>query len=91
MADSKPGVHVLQLKHVSVPPNMVAGEKFIKWDEVRRRFVVCSDRFSGCLYLLLALTCLIAVQDASLVTAVTLRVDPSGYFLYWTDQNEVIK
>ena len=34
MADSKPGVHVVQLKHVSVPANMVAGEKFIKWDEV---------------------------------------------------------
>jgi hypothetical protein len=34
MADSKPGVHVLQLKHVSVPPSMIAGEKFIKWDEV---------------------------------------------------------
>lgn len=59
MADSKPGVHVLQLKHVSVPPSMIAGEKFIKWDE-----------------------------DSSLVTAVTLRVDPNGYFLYWTDQNE---
>lgn len=24
------------------------------------------------------------------MTAVTLRVDPSGYFLYWTDQNEVV-
>jgi len=35
MADSKPGVHVVQLKHVSVPASMVAGEKFIKWDEVR--------------------------------------------------------
>lgn len=34
MADSKPGVHVLQLKHVTVPPSMVAGEKFIKWEEV---------------------------------------------------------
>lgn len=35
MADSKPGVHVLQLKHVSVPPSMIIGEKFIKWDEVK--------------------------------------------------------
>ena len=34
MADSKPGVHVLQLKHVSVLQSMVSGEKFIKWDEV---------------------------------------------------------
>lgn len=34
MADSKPGVHVVQLKHVSVPPSMLIGEKFIKWDEV---------------------------------------------------------
>ena len=30
-----------------------------------------------------------AMQDSSLVTAVTLRVDPFGYFLHWTDQNEV--
>ena len=35
MADSKPGVHVVQLRHVVVPPALVAGEKFIKWDEVR--------------------------------------------------------
>ena len=28
-------------------------------------------------------------QDSSTVTPVTLRVDPFGYFLYWTDQNEV--
>lgn len=34
MADSKPGVHVVQLRPVVVPPSMVAGEKFIKWDEV---------------------------------------------------------
>ena len=27
--------------------------------------------------------------DSSTVTPVTLRVDPLGYFLYWTDQNEV--
>jgi len=33
MADSKPGVHVLQLKHVCVSQSMVSGEKFIKWDE----------------------------------------------------------
>ena len=38
MADSKPGVHVVQLRHVSVPANMVAGEKFIKWDEVSYHF-----------------------------------------------------
>ncbi len=34
MADSKPGVHVLQLKHVSVPKTLLLGEKFLKWDEV---------------------------------------------------------
>nr|XP_023694872.1 1-phosphatidylinositol 4,5-bisphosphate phosphodiesterase beta-1-like isoform X2 [Paramormyrops kingsleyae] len=27
-------------------------------------------------------------DDASTVTPVTLRVDPQGYFLYWTDQNK---
>ena len=32
----------------------------------------------------------IALQDSSLVTPVTLRVDSYGYFLYWTDQNEVL-
>ncbi|XDV43728.1 hypothetical protein PO909_012152 [Leuciscus waleckii] len=29
-------------------------------------------------------------EDSSTVTPVTLRVDPQGYFLYWTDQNKVI-
>uniref|UniRef100_A0A8C2CAU5 Phosphoinositide phospholipase C n=1 Tax=Cyprinus carpio TaxID=7962 RepID=A0A8C2CAU5_CYPCA len=28
-------------------------------------------------------------EDSSTVTPVTLRVDPQGYFLYWTDQNKV--
>ena len=37
MADSKPGVHVLQLKHVSVPKLLMVGEKFLKWDEVSSR------------------------------------------------------
>uniref|UniRef100_A0A9J7YKP0 1-phosphatidylinositol 4,5-bisphosphate phosphodiesterase n=2 Tax=Cyprinus carpio carpio TaxID=630221 RepID=A0A9J7YKP0_CYPCA len=27
-------------------------------------------------------------EDSSTVTPVTLRVDPQGYFLYWTDQNK---
>lgn len=30
-----------------------------------------------------------SVKDSSTVTPVTLRVDPQGYFLYWTDQNKV--
>uniref|UniRef100_A0AAY4CDB4 Phosphoinositide phospholipase C n=1 Tax=Denticeps clupeoides TaxID=299321 RepID=A0AAY4CDB4_9TELE len=29
-------------------------------------------------------------DDLSTATPVTLRVDPQGYFLYWTDQNKVI-
>uniref|UniRef100_A0A671SWJ9 Uncharacterized protein n=1 Tax=Sinocyclocheilus anshuiensis TaxID=1608454 RepID=A0A671SWJ9_9TELE len=29
-------------------------------------------------------------DDCTTVTPVTLRVDPRGYFLYWTDQNKVI-
>uniref|UniRef100_A0A6Q2ZES9 Phosphoinositide phospholipase C n=1 Tax=Esox lucius TaxID=8010 RepID=A0A6Q2ZES9_ESOLU len=28
-------------------------------------------------------------DDSTTVTPVTLRVDPQGYFLYWTDQNKV--
>ncbi|KPP77766.1 1-phosphatidylinositol 4,5-bisphosphate phosphodiesterase beta-1-like [Scleropages formosus] len=28
-------------------------------------------------------------DDSTAVTPVTLRVDPQGYFLYWTDQNKV--
>ncbi|KAI5090613.1 1-phosphatidylinositol 4,5-bisphosphate phosphodiesterase beta-1, partial [Silurus meridionalis] len=27
-------------------------------------------------------------DDSTTVTPVTLRVDPKGYFLYWTDQNK---
>ncbi|XP_036406106.1 1-phosphatidylinositol 4,5-bisphosphate phosphodiesterase beta-1-like [Megalops cyprinoides] len=27
-------------------------------------------------------------DDSTAVTPVTLRVDPQGYFLYWTDQNK---
>uniref|UniRef100_A0AAY4CBM6 Phosphoinositide phospholipase C n=1 Tax=Denticeps clupeoides TaxID=299321 RepID=A0AAY4CBM6_9TELE len=29
-------------------------------------------------------------DDLSTATPVTLRVDPQGYFLYWTDQNKVV-
>ncbi|KAJ8341765.1 hypothetical protein SKAU_G00340560 [Synaphobranchus kaupii] len=29
-------------------------------------------------------------DDSSAVTPVTLRVDPQGYFLYWTDQNKAV-
>lgn len=32
---------------------------------------------------------LLLLQDSTIVTPVTLRVDPKGYFLYWTDQNKV--
>nr|AUC64089.1 phospholipase C [Neogonodactylus oerstedii] len=62
MAGAKPGVHVLQLKNIVVPPALCEGEKFVKWDE-----------------------------DNSQGTQVTLRVDPDGFFLYWTywaDQHE---
>lgn len=34
MASAKPGVHIVQLKPVSVPKYMIDGEKFIKWEEV---------------------------------------------------------
>ncbi|KAK6297612.1 hypothetical protein J4Q44_G00321950 [Coregonus suidteri] len=29
-------------------------------------------------------------DDSTTVTPVTLRVDPQGYFLYWTDQNKEV-
>ncbi len=34
MAGSKPGVHVVQLKPISVPESLIKGNKFIKWDDV---------------------------------------------------------
>ena len=34
MAGSKPGVHIVQLKPVSVSHALVEGDKFIKWEEV---------------------------------------------------------
>ncbi|XP_064623811.1 1-phosphatidylinositol 4,5-bisphosphate phosphodiesterase beta-1-like isoform X2 [Lineus longissimus] len=33
MAGAKPGVHVVQLKAICVPEALVAGQKFIKWDD----------------------------------------------------------
>ena len=32
---------------------------------------------------------LFVLQDSSSGTAVTLKVDPNGYILYWTDQHKV--
>ena len=34
MAGAKSGVHVVQLKQIHVPPTLVRGGKFIKWDDV---------------------------------------------------------
>ncbi|KAJ8308701.1 hypothetical protein KUTeg_013575 [Tegillarca granosa] len=33
MAGAKPGVHCVQLRPISVPENLIKGNKFIKWDE----------------------------------------------------------
>lgn len=33
MASAKSGVHVLKLKHISVPQQLQDGDKFVKWDE----------------------------------------------------------
>jgi phosphatidylinositol phospholipase C beta len=57
MASAKAGVHVVQLKQISVPLKLQNGTKFMKWDD-----------------------------DSGVGTAVTLRVDKKGFFLYWTDQ-----
>lgn len=34
MAGAKSGVHVVQLKPISVPKSLLEGNKFIKWDDV---------------------------------------------------------
>lgn len=34
MASAKTGVHVVQLKPISVPKNLIDGCKFVKWDDV---------------------------------------------------------
>jgi len=36
MAGAQPGVHAVQLKTLSVPDALKKGNKFIKWEEVRR-------------------------------------------------------
>ncbi|RWS31154.1 1-phosphatidylinositol 4:5-bisphosphate phosphodiesterase classes I and II-like protein [Leptotrombidium deliense] len=59
MASAKAGVHVVQLKPISVPKSLQEGDKFVKWDE-----------------------------DSTVGSPVILRVDPKGFFLYWTDQNK---
>uniref|UniRef100_A0A131YFY3 Phosphatidylinositol phospholipase C, beta n=2 Tax=Rhipicephalus TaxID=426455 RepID=A0A131YFY3_RHIAP len=37
MAGAKSGVHVLQLKPISVPKSLQDGNKFVKWDDVDQR------------------------------------------------------
>jgi len=34
MAGARPGVHVVKLKPVHVSETLIAGNKFIKWDDV---------------------------------------------------------
>ena len=34
MAGARPGVHVVKLKPVQVSESLIAGNKFIKWDDV---------------------------------------------------------
>ena len=38
MAGAKSGVHVVQLKPISVPKSLREGNKFIKWDDVSKTF-----------------------------------------------------
>uniref|UniRef100_A0A7N6ADB8 1-phosphatidylinositol 4,5-bisphosphate phosphodiesterase n=1 Tax=Anabas testudineus TaxID=64144 RepID=A0A7N6ADB8_ANATE len=48
MAGAKPGVHALQLKPVSVHPELQRGGKFIKWDEVRTKMLeTCFELGTG--------------------------------------------
>ncbi|KAI2652388.1 1-phosphatidylinositol 4,5-bisphosphate phosphodiesterase beta-1 [Labeo rohita] len=78
MAGAQPGVHALQLKRVSVPESLRTGDKFIKWDDVS----TIHGKFSPVPFSEEA-------PDCTTVTPVTLRVDPRGYYLYWTDQNKI--
>jgi len=37
MAGARPGVHVVKLKPIQVSETLIAGNKFIKWDDVSAR------------------------------------------------------
>lgn len=53
MANAKPGVHVLQLKPISIPEALVRGEKALKWDEDTGTSFLCTikvDARGHCLY-----------------------------------------
>ncbi|PVD32366.1 hypothetical protein C0Q70_07800 [Pomacea canaliculata] len=39
MAGAKPGVHVVQLKPISVPEDLLRGNKFIMWNDTGREKV----------------------------------------------------
>ena len=34
MADAKSGVHQVKLKEIQIPPSLIKGDRFIKWDDV---------------------------------------------------------
>ena len=40
MAGAKPGVHVVQLKPISVPEPLTRGSKFIMWNDVSTNFTL---------------------------------------------------
>ncbi|XP_045617004.1 1-phosphatidylinositol 4,5-bisphosphate phosphodiesterase classes I and II isoform X3 [Procambarus clarkii] len=79
MASAKSGVHVLKLKHISVPQQLQDGDKFVKWDETAS----CKHQQPGQTpgrgdgkprnY----------HKDSSSGMPVTLKVDPQGFYLYW--------
>uniref|UniRef100_A0A6Q2WXE7 Phosphoinositide phospholipase C n=1 Tax=Esox lucius TaxID=8010 RepID=A0A6Q2WXE7_ESOLU len=73
MAGAKPGVHALQLKPVSVHDILKRGSKFIKWDEPAMEPKIKP-----------ALELRPKEPNSGHPTLITLRVDPDGFFLYWT-------
>ncbi|XP_055878917.1 1-phosphatidylinositol 4,5-bisphosphate phosphodiesterase beta-1-like isoform X4 [Biomphalaria glabrata] len=72
MAGAKPGVHVVQLRPISVVESLTKGNKFIMFTD--RLLSVKRHRFR--------------FQSSQIGTPVTLKVDEKGQILYWRDQNK---
>jgi hypothetical protein len=68
---------------LEVPRALQEGDKFVRWDEVGTRFFSFALLGPNLPYIILHL------QDSGVGCPVTLKVDQNGFYLYWTDQNNV--
>lgn len=66
---------------LEVPRALQEGDKFVRWDEVGTHFFLCSLGPN--------LPYVLHLQDSGVGCPVTLKVDQNGFYLYWTDQNNV--